>query len=103
MIDEIHSNFHSSVALIVKKKRKKKRDLETNFNSEEDVLRWVHSKVERGKTFNICVSRDNMLTRGLKLWQHQKTGGPVNELKITFIGEAGIDTGALRKEFLSGK
>lgn len=44
-----------------------------------------------------------MLERGLKLWQRQKTGGPVNELKITFIGETGIDTGALRKEFLSGK
>ncbi len=29
--------------------------------------------------------------------------GPANELKITFIGEAGIDTRALRKEFLSGK
>ncbi|XP_039512622.1 uncharacterized protein LOC120468048 [Pimephales promelas] len=42
-----------------------------------------------------------MLERGLKLWQRQKTGGPANELKITFIGEAGIDTGALRKEFLS--
>ena len=44
-----------------------------------------------------------MLERGLKLWQRQKTGGPANKLKITFIGEAGIDTGALRKEFLSGK
>ncbi|XP_035985284.1 uncharacterized protein LOC105919651 isoform X3 [Fundulus heteroclitus] len=72
-----------------------------DISCEEDVLRWVDSKVERSKTFDICVSRDNMLERGLKLWQRQKTGGPANELKITFIGEAGIDTGALRKEFLS--
>ncbi|XP_035994571.1 uncharacterized protein LOC118563586 isoform X2 [Fundulus heteroclitus] len=67
----------------------------------EDVLRWVDSKIERGKTFDICVSRDSMLERGLKLWQRQKTGGPANKLKITFIEEASIDTGALRKEFLS--
>ncbi|KAM4570208.1 uncharacterized protein PAE49_009412 [Odontesthes bonariensis] len=72
-----------------------------DISCEEGVLRWVDSKVETGKTFNICVSRDNMLERGLKLWQRQKTGGPANKLKITFIGEAGIDTGALRKEFLS--
>ena len=44
-----------------------------------------------------------MLERGLKLWQRQKTGGPANKLKITFIGEAGIDTGALRKEFQIGR
>ncbi|KAJ8364817.1 hypothetical protein SKAU_G00136480 [Synaphobranchus kaupii] len=55
----------------------------------------------RGGRASTFVSRDNMLERGLKLWQRQKTGGPANELKITFIGEAGIDTGALRKEFMS--
>ncbi|KTG36826.1 hypothetical protein cypCar_00015855 [Cyprinus carpio] len=47
------------------------------------------------------VSRDNILERGLKLWKRQKTGSPVNPLKITFLGEPGVDTGALRKEFLS--
>ena len=32
------------------------------------------------------------------LWQRQK-----NPLKVTFMGEAGVDTGALRKEFLTGQ
>nr|XP_061800145.1 uncharacterized protein LOC133591609 [Nerophis lumbriciformis] len=69
--------------------------------SEEDVLRLIESKVEREKTFIICVSRENILERGLNLWQCQKTARPANILKVTFIGEAGVDTGALRKEFLS--
>ncbi|XP_056096362.1 uncharacterized protein LOC130075647 [Rhinichthys klamathensis goyatoka] len=42
-----------------------------------------------------------MVERGLKLWKRQKTGSPVNPLKIIFLGEPGVDTGALRKEFLS--
>lgn len=49
------------------------------------------------------VSRDNILERGLKLWKRQKTGSPVNPFKITFLGEPGVDTGALRKEFLSSE
>ncbi|XP_073710263.1 G2/M phase-specific E3 ubiquitin-protein ligase [Misgurnus anguillicaudatus] len=42
-----------------------------------------------------------MVERGLKLWKRQKLGSPINPLKITFLGEPGVDTGALRKEFLS--
>ena len=37
------------------------------------------------------------------LWQRQKNSSPVNPLKVTFMGEAGVDTGALRKEFLTGQ
>ncbi|XP_057674334.1 uncharacterized protein LOC130905211 [Corythoichthys intestinalis] len=47
------------------------------------------------------ISWENILERGLNLWQCQKTARPANILKVTFIGEAGVDTGALRKEFLS--
>ncbi|KAF6724160.1 hypothetical protein FQA47_023926 [Oryzias melastigma] len=53
--------------------------------------------------FHLCVSREDIVERGMKLWQRQKSGSPVNPLKITFIGEAGVDTGALRLEFLTGK
>lgn len=35
-------------------------------------------------------------------WQRQKEGSPVNKVNVTLIGEAGIDTGALSKEFLTG-
>ncbi|XP_030208782.1 uncharacterized protein LOC115541136 [Gadus morhua] len=42
-----------------------------------------------------------MVERGLKLWKRRKNGGPVNPLKVSFLGEPGVDTGALKKEFLS--
>ncbi|RXN13373.1 hypothetical protein ROHU_009783 [Labeo rohita] len=69
--------------------------------SEEDVIRHLAAQIDTTKIFEVCVSRGNMLERGLKLWKRQKTGSPVNPLKITFLGEPGVDTGALRKEFLS--
>ncbi|RXN22461.1 hypothetical protein ROHU_006753 [Labeo rohita] len=68
--------------------------------SEEDVIHLA-AQIDTMKIFEVCVSRENMLERGLKLWKRQKTGSPVNPLKITFLGEPGVDTGALRKEFLS--
>uniref|UniRef100_A0A671VS74 HECT domain-containing protein n=1 Tax=Sparus aurata TaxID=8175 RepID=A0A671VS74_SPAAU len=71
------------------------------FHSEEDVIMWLKSKVDTSKTFELCVSRDNMLERGLKLWKHNKKATPLNRLWIKFLGEAVIDTGALRKEFLT--
>ena len=43
-----------------------------------------------------------MVQRGFIQWQRQKKGSPVNKLKVSFIGEAGVDTGALSKEFLTG-
>ncbi len=43
-----------------------------------------------------------MLERGLLQWQRQKKIISLNKLKVTFIGEAGVDTGALSKEFLTG-
>ncbi|XP_058640457.1 G2/M phase-specific E3 ubiquitin-protein ligase-like [Onychostoma macrolepis] len=51
--------------------------------------------------FSICITRDQMLERGLKQWQRQKKSSPKNPLRVSFNGEAGIDNGALRKEFLT--
>ncbi|XP_030606354.1 uncharacterized protein LOC115794833 isoform X2 [Archocentrus centrarchus] len=72
-----------------------------HISCEEDVVCWAASQVDNSKTFEICVSRDSVVERGLQLWQRQKNGGPVNLLKISFLGELGVDTGALRKEFLT--
>ncbi|XP_026085218.1 uncharacterized protein LOC113060491 isoform X2 [Carassius auratus] len=67
----------------------------------DDLLELLAGRVNAENQFRICVSRDNLLERGLKQWQRQKKGNPANQLKITFIGEAGVDSGALRKEFLT--
>lgn len=77
--------------------------LSMSWHSLEDLLKLLASQVNSENQFHICVSRDNLLERGLKQWQRQKKGNPVNQLKVTFIGEAGVDSGALRKEFLTGK
>ncbi|XP_016349693.1 uncharacterized protein LOC107694502 [Sinocyclocheilus anshuiensis] len=42
-----------------------------------------------------------VFTISISPWQRQKKGNPVNQLKVTFIGEAGVDSTALRKEFLT--
>ncbi|XP_056585881.1 uncharacterized protein LOC130407181 [Triplophysa dalaica] len=67
----------------------------------EDILELLAGRVNAENQFRICVSLDNLLERGLKQWQRQKKGNPANQLKITFIGEAEVDSGALRKEFLT--
>ncbi|MED6255333.1 hypothetical protein ATANTOWER_008020, partial [Ataeniobius toweri] len=76
-------------------------DWKCHMENEEDVLHWLAAQVDASKEFCMCVSRTNLLECGLILWQRQKNSSPVNPLKVTFMGEAGVDTGALRKEFLT--
>ncbi|KAI9532579.1 hypothetical protein NQZ68_031281 [Dissostichus eleginoides] len=44
---------------------------------------------------------ERQFERGLLQWQRQKGSSPTATLNVTFFGEAGVDTGALRKEFLT--
>ncbi|TKS90254.1 hypothetical protein D9C73_024385 [Collichthys lucidus] len=72
--------------------------------SLDDIIRTISNAViTDDKTFNITVSRNNMMERGLAQWQRQKKSSPSYPIKVTFLGEAGLDTGALRKEFFTGK
>lgn len=71
-------------------------------NSEIDIVLWLSGQVDMSKEFKICVTRENILQRGRIQWQRQKKSSPANKLSVTFIGEAGVDTGALTKEFLTG-
>ncbi|XP_061878548.1 uncharacterized protein LOC133630808 isoform X1 [Entelurus aequoreus] len=78
-----------------------KRRRHQNIESIADIIQSIADKVDAATTFNICVTRDQMLERGMKLWQRQNKSSPKNLLTVSFIGEAGIDSGALRKEFLT--
>uniref|UniRef100_A0AAV2KDX3 HECT domain-containing protein n=1 Tax=Knipowitschia caucasica TaxID=637954 RepID=A0AAV2KDX3_KNICA len=71
------------------------------ISCEEDVLRWLVTQLDRSKEFHLCISRENLLERGIMQWQRQKKASPLNPLKVSFLGEAGVDTGALRLEFLT--
>ncbi|CAJ1053409.1 uncharacterized protein LOC114557815 isoform X2 [Xyrichtys novacula] len=67
----------------------------------DDVLNTISKRVDRAREFKILISRTNILERGLLQWQRQKKHSPASTLKVSFIGEAGVDTGALRREFLT--
>ncbi|XP_057196740.1 uncharacterized protein LOC130558390 [Triplophysa rosa] len=67
----------------------------------DDVLSLMASRVDDCKDFKICVSRTDFYQRAMLQWQRQKRGSPANTLRVTFLGEAGVDTGAIRKEFLT--
>ncbi|XP_070405296.1 uncharacterized protein [Nothobranchius furzeri] len=52
------------------------------MSCEEDVLRWLAAQVDASKEFCLCVSRTNLIERGLMLWQRQKHSSPQNVLKV---------------------
>jgi len=71
--------------------------------SVSDILMSLEKKVDTSQSFNINVTREDLFQRGLKQWARQKQASPKNLLRVSFIGENGIDQGALRKEeFLTG-
>uniref|UniRef100_A0A672KXG5 HECT domain-containing protein n=1 Tax=Sinocyclocheilus grahami TaxID=75366 RepID=A0A672KXG5_SINGR len=65
------------------------------------ILNWISSNVDQNNTFSICVSRNDIFNRGMQQWQRQKKSSPRGRLNVTFFGEAGVDSGALSKEFLT--
>ncbi|XP_025767068.1 uncharacterized protein LOC100690338 isoform X2 [Oreochromis niloticus] len=70
-------------------------------DSVEDVLRCLEQQVDTTTEFKLCVDREDLPDRGILQWQRKKSASPTSVLRVVFIGEAGVDTGALRKEFLS--
>ncbi|KAK9977035.1 hypothetical protein ABG768_018856, partial [Culter alburnus] len=67
----------------------------------EDVLTFLKEQVDTTTEFKLCVDREDLPERGIIQWKRKKSASPVSLLKVVFIGESGIDTGALRKEFLT--
>ncbi|MEQ2176402.1 hypothetical protein GOODEAATRI_027628, partial [Goodea atripinnis] len=67
----------------------------------EDVLCFLEQQVDITKEFKLCVAREDLPDRGIVQWKRKKTASPKGALKVFFIGEPGIDTGALKKEFLT--
>ncbi|CAM4549377.1 unnamed protein product [Leuciscus chuanchicus] len=76
-------------------------DTDEHFGSVSDILMSLEKKVDTSRSFNINVTREDLFQRGLKQWARQKQASPKNLLRVSFIGENGIDQGALRKEFLT--
>ncbi|XP_057698303.1 uncharacterized protein LOC130919527 isoform X2 [Corythoichthys intestinalis] len=69
--------------------------------SLEDVLLFLTQQIDTTSEFKLCVDREDLLDRGLRQWKRRKTASPASVLKVVYIGEADIDTEAIRKEFLT--
>ncbi|KAK7126586.1 hypothetical protein R3I94_017923 [Phoxinus phoxinus] len=70
-------------------------------NSLTELVSKLKEAIDPATIFSICVTREDMFNRGLTQWKRQKKSSPKNPLRVTFIGEPGIDSGALMKEFLT--
>lgn len=70
--------------------------------SLSDAVCKLKEAIDPSAIFSVCVTREDMFSRGLTQWKRQKKSSPKNPLRVTFIGEPGIDSGALMKEFLTG-
>nr|XP_055023954.1 uncharacterized protein LOC129414078 isoform X1 [Misgurnus anguillicaudatus] len=77
-------------------------DVERNEpHSLDDILQNLAEQVDNSQTFSVCVTRSNFFHRAIQQWKRQKKSTPKCSLKVCFVGEAGIDTGAIKKEFLT--
>lgn len=72
------------------------------MSSLTEVIHKLKEAIDAATIFSVCVTREDMFNRGLTQWKRQKKSSPKNPLRVTFIGEPGIDSGALMKEFLTG-
>ncbi|XP_073667798.1 uncharacterized protein [Paramisgurnus dabryanus] len=70
-------------------------------NSLTEAVNKLKEAINARTIFSVCVTREDMFNRGLTQWKRQKKSSPWNPLRVTFIGELGIDSGALMKEFLT--
>lgn len=72
------------------------------LSSLTEVIHKLKEAIDAATIFSVCVTREDLFNRGLTQWKRQKKISPKNPLRVTFIGEPGIDSGALMKEFLTG-
>ena len=77
------------------------KSTEINLKCAEDLYDILVSKVDGDKQFFLVTRRKAPLARHLLLWQREaRKNAPTSALKVHYVGEDGIDSGAMGKEFL---
>jgi hypothetical protein len=72
----------------------------TLIKDKQDVIYALSSQVEGNDQFFIATRRKAPLSRIFTLWQRQtKKKSPTCRIMVKYSGEAGIDSGAIAKEF----
>lgn len=73
-----------------------------NFTSPTTVVQALEKRVDRGKQFFLTVRRKTPLPCILNLWRYEaRRQGARHEVRVKFLGEDGIDSGALTREFFT--
>ena len=86
-------------ALLVQDKCEKKKD---EFTDQASVIQHLEKMNDNDNQFFIVMRRKVPLSRVLILWQREaKKTSPMQKLTVKYIGEDGIDTGTLAREFLT--
>lgn len=99
--DEIQIKNDEEIAIALQSELDKEKTL---FTKDCQVILALEEKViSNGRdSLYIVVRRKAQLERKLNLWQRATNKvSPEHVLRVKFIGEDGIDTGALAKEFLT--
>lgn len=76
--------------------------IEQSSYSVQDVVKNLAGKVNQSESLFFTVRRGADIFRILSLWQRQvRLGSPERAIRIHYLGEYGIDSGAMAKEFFS--
>lgn len=72
------------------------------FTSPTSVVQELEKRVDKDSKFFITIRRQTPLARILNLWRYEaKRRGGHHEIRVKFLGEDGIDSGALTREFFT--
>ncbi|XP_028412774.1 uncharacterized protein LOC114535677 [Dendronephthya gigantea] len=72
------------------------------FTNEASVIQHLEKQTDNENQFFLVIRRKVPFHRALLLWQREaKKSSPMRKLTVKYIGEDGIDTGALAREFLT--
>ena len=74
----------------------------SNFHDVSSLIKSLQTKIDRSREFFLVVRRGLSVERLLTLWQREsKRNSPDKVLRVKFVGECGIDSGAMSKEFFT--
>lgn len=80
---------------------RKKNESQIIYQDIAEVLKYLASQVVLDEQFYLGLRRGANLTRIIQLWQREKIRkSALNRVTLKYLGEDGIDSGAIAKEFL---
>jgi hypothetical protein len=80
----------------------KSEETKEEFIDQTSVIEHLEKKTDNSSQFFIVIRRKVPFQRILSLWQRAtKKSSPTQRLTVKYVGEDGIDTGALAREFLT--